>query len=294
MPAYYTHYTCGLLNYRELKKGYLKECIKAAQHAYCIGLAGPDIFFYSIFDTLLSPVTAGSILHVKRSGEFLQNLFMETQKLKGHAKVIAIAYLAGFVGHYELDCACHPLIYSKMDGEHGKRAMGQHFTYEAAVDVYCVRDYLGRKMNDMNPSVFTALSKQEKRVIAMIVTNAFQKTFPKERLTLLNMEQVLSFYKLVTMLIIDRTGCKERLLLRIEEAVFHAPYASPLFINDNLYHVTEKDWQEFKVCFENGKKEFKKILPSLEMALLNRAAHDNFYQALGNKSYHTGQELSGD
>ena len=46
MPAYITHYTCGILNYRDLKDGNVKNRIKSQPHAYCVGLAGPDVFFY--------------------------------------------------------------------------------------------------------------------------------------------------------------------------------------------------------------------------------------------------------
>ena len=291
MPALYTHYTCGLLNYRAMKKGYLKECIRAAEHAYSIGLAGPDIFFYSIPDRATMKESPGSLLHVEKTGEFLQHLFQEISLFKGHAKTIATAYFAGFVGHYELDCACHPIVYEHQDEEHGFKAMGQHFRYEAAMDAYCCETYLNRDMNEMNAAVLTDLTLQEKRVIARMVERAYRHTFPEKKVSNFNMETVLSCYKLVTMLILDPAGWKEKLMLPVEKMIFKCPFASPLFINRNRYDVTEEDWKAFQVCFEQGRGELKKVTPHLERALLNPLVTEAFFDVLGNKSYHTGKPL---
>lgn len=292
MPALYTHYTCGLLNYRSMQKGYLKECIKEAKHAYGIGLAGPDIFFYNFLDAVFLEKTAGSIMHVENCGLFLQNLYLEATKLKGREKIIAVAYLAGFVGHYELDCACHPLVYAQMEDETSKKSMGQHFVYEAAMDSYCCEAYLGKKMKEMNASVITALSHKEKKVIAGIVTNAFEKSFPNQKVSAFNMNIVLSFYKVVTMLILDPKGWKEKLLLPVDKLLFGTRFSTPLFINENRYDITKEQWEEFNVCFQEGLKELKKVTPYLEQALLDLNKRNSFYEVLGNKSYHTGEELN--
>lgn len=291
MPALYTHYTCGLLNYRSMKEGYLKDCIRQAQHAYSIGLAGPDIFFYNFLDSIFMDRTAGSILHVERTGAFLQALFEQIETFKGKDRTIATAYVAGFVGHYELDCACHPIVYAQMDEETGAKSMGQHFRFEAAIDVYCCKYYLNRSMKQMNASVLTALSKREEKVIAKIVTDAYHKVFPEYRVSAFNMHVVLFFYKIVTMLIMDKNGWKERLFLPVEKLIFKAPFATPLFINSNRYHIAEDEWEEFRICFEKGRRDLAEVTPYFEKALTDSSAKEDFYHVLGNKSYHTGETI---
>ena len=46
MPGFTTHYLFGLNSFRELEEPDLVSCIRKFPHAFCMGLQGPDIFFY--------------------------------------------------------------------------------------------------------------------------------------------------------------------------------------------------------------------------------------------------------
>ena len=46
MPGFTLHYLFGVETYRMLSPGVLQDTIHAHTAAYCLGLQGPDIFFY--------------------------------------------------------------------------------------------------------------------------------------------------------------------------------------------------------------------------------------------------------
>lgn len=291
MPAYYTHYTCGLLSYRALTPGHLKRCILEEKRAYSIGLAGPDIFFYSVLDAMSRKCHAGGMMHVTRTGEFLNNLYKEAMKLSEKEKKIGIAYFAGFLGHYALDTNCHPIVYAFQCDEESKQGTGEHFMFEAAMDAYIVKEYLNRDMNEMDAPFLTKLSYRQIKVISKIVTKAFEKTYPEEKLTIANMETVLFFYKVVSILIMDRTGLKEICMKPVEKLLFHTVFATPLFINRNQYGITKEQYMPFREGFEKGVDYFKSLLPKLDAAISSSSQEDvtKLFDAIGNKSYHGGE-----
>ena len=48
MPGFTTHYLFGLNSFRELEEPDLVSCIRKFPHAFCMGLQGPDMFYYSL------------------------------------------------------------------------------------------------------------------------------------------------------------------------------------------------------------------------------------------------------
>lgn len=289
MPAYYAHYIGGVENYKKLEAGVVKESIASHKGVYCFGLAGPDIFFYCIPDMLTGNHKAGSLMHEHRSGSFFQNLFEEVVKQKGEARKIAISYLAGFIGHYELDCNCHPLVYSLIDSENEQKGMGEHFEYEAAMEVYACEHYLKKDMFEMDPLRVIQMNKREKQVLARILCNAYNRTYGAGEISLLYMKQVFFFYRLVSFLIKDDFGLKERFFAPIERTVLGYVVASPLFINSNKYKVTRSDWEVFNDCMERGIREYQALMKPLEAALIDPKKKTSFFVKLGNRSYHTGE-----
>ena len=60
MPGFTTHYLFGLNSFRELEEPDLVSCIRKFPHAFCMGLQGPDIFFYTCRPTFALPEISGS------------------------------------------------------------------------------------------------------------------------------------------------------------------------------------------------------------------------------------------
>lgn len=292
MPAFLTHYSCGVLQYRKLPVSVTESCIGAHRNVYATALAGPDIFFYSVLEFLRPGMTIGRRMHKYRTGEFLRNLYTCAVSFRGEQKHIAIAYFTGFLGHYCLDANTHPLIYKKAYDPSETKALGKHFRYEAAVDAYCCRKYLGRDIRRCGQMSMIRLTRMEKKVIAKLMSSAVRKTYPElgNDPSPRRMYALLNEYYLITGLLIDPSGFREWVFLQLEKLIPGYPLLSPLFINGNLYGIQEKDLSEFVRRFERGGEMFGKLLAAEEKALHDPSFVPEFFRQIGNRSYHTGGE----
>lgn len=288
MPGYSTHYVCGVLAYRKMRKGRIKKCVKRYKHSYAVGLAGPDIFFYSVPD-ILSGHSPGVTLHEEKAGAFLQNMFKESAALAGEERRIAEAYFTGFVCHYMLDASCHPLVYEVAENKDKRLRSARHFMYEGAMDEYACRRYLKRGAADLNSAAAVRPGKQEREVITGLWVKAFRKTYGIE-MSYFHMRTVLFFFRTVSFLVKDKKGRKEKLLGAVEKKLFGFAYVSPLFVNGNTYGFAGSHWQAFDKLFLRGEADFIGAVPFIEKAYNNDKEADRLFGILGSRSYHTGED----
>jgi len=304
MPAYLTHYTCGLLGYHGLSQGDLKRIIRDHACVYNMGLAGPDLFFYSVWEIMTRRVPIGRIIHKYRTGRFLQAMFDKVKGLqrssdpgnssaaeKDTAYETALAYFAGFVGHYCLDSRAHALVYRKCAHQNSSVALGKHFRYEAAMDAMCCERLLNRNIKCSHQMQLLRLTPADRQVISDLLFHALQETYGREvkipskrRLRL-----ILKEYFLISGLITDPTGFKEYLFQKLEKKKPGYPYASPLFINDNRYGLGEDDWQRFYIRFRRGERALERAFSKLSEAVEERygtGREDAFWNEIGSWSYH--------
>lgn len=278
MPAFLTHYSFGVEGYRTLKAdSSLKACIKDHSSAYAVGLAGPDLFFYSVYELLRPGMTIGRIMHKYRTGAFLRALFEAAADLTGENERIALAYAAGFVGHYCLDASAHPLVYRICRAPSERQALGKHFRYEAAMDEMCCRQVLGREIKESGQMSMIRMTWQERRVTASVLSAACRRTYPEEagRLGEGRLRAVLHEYYLINGLLIDPTGFLEWCLQGLEQRTLGYVLASPLFINQNHYSLTEKDWKRFRKRYDRGLRQFVNLLPFMERAVAEAQMQDH-------------------
>ena len=292
MPAYITHYTCGILNYRDLKDGNVKNRIKSQPHAYCVGLAGPDVFFYDFFDLLRPGTSIGTMLHEENTGLFLKNLFLCTNSFAGKQREIALSYYIGFVGHYMLDCNAHPLVY-EVTGNDNKKNLAAHFRYEGAMDVYIAWEFLSRDVEKISAPRLTHLNRTEQVTIKKLLKKALNLTY-KERNLISHLQISINFfcYHLITFLIKDDSGIRERLYGPIEKRLLGFSFSSALFVNDNTYDVTKTDYLMFRERFKQGLQDYKACMKILEDVLQEKTDRQKLFDCIGNRSYHTGEDVS--
>ena len=290
MPALLTHYSCGVLQAGKLHSSVTESCISAHRNVYATALAGPDIFFYSVLECLRPGMTIGRRIHKYRTGEFLRNLYTYAVSFSGEEKNIAIAYFTGFLGHYCLDANAHPLVYKKTYDPSESKALGKHFRYEAAMDAYCCRTFLGRDIRRCGQMSMIRLTGTEKKVTAKLMSLAVRKTYPElgGDPSPRRMRALLNEYFLITGLLIDPSGFREWAFLKLEKLFPGYPILSPLFINGNLYGLKEEDFQQFRRRFDRGGEMFGKLLTAEEKALRDPSCVPEFFRQIGNRSYHTG------
>lgn len=359
MPAYLTHYTCGLMGYRSLPDGELKDIIREHASVYNMGLAGPDLFFYSPLELATEKQPVGRVMHKYRTGKFLQALYGEVQSLKtgrnrtdeaalyrpalpcddgsdngcdfiSHVRLhdrsvirkdnridhrlnngndigsddkklfcsdrqttvertrdyaTALAYFCGFVGHYCLDTRTHALVYKICDHPDSKVALGKHFRYEAAMDAMCCEKLLGRSICDSHQMELLKLSRRDRQVIARVLSGALRKVYGEEIRTpsYARVRAFLKEYYLLGGILVDPTGFKEWLAVNFECFIGLPgfPLASPLFINNNRYGLTDRDWERFYPHFRDGVKALGRAL-----SLVEEGNMQSFWQEIGSWSYH--------
>lgn len=104
MPTTYTHDLFGKLIYKKLPDE-MRKIIRKNGNLYRIGLHGPDILFYHLFDSKVNQL--GVQMHKERARVFFEKGMKTAREKKDEALV---AYLIGFGCHYLLDTCCHPYV----------------------------------------------------------------------------------------------------------------------------------------------------------------------------------------
>lgn len=287
MPAYLTHYACGVSAFRQMEEGTLKHAASMHVQAYSTGLAGPDLFFYAVVRSAGCGMSAGRMIHKYRTGRFLQNLFAQTERLQGEERMIARAYLAGFLGHYCLDTSAHALVYRRCADPSAKKALGRHFRYEAAMDALCCGRVLGRDIRGFNQLGMLRLTGREIKVMSAVLAAAMRDTFGGEEKTpsALRLRLLFREYFILTGLLIDPTGFKEWIFSAAEQRIQGYPLLSPLFINGNRYGLGEKDWEQFYRRFWRGRRMHLLCLNCYGRVIEGRQTREAFFRLIGSRSY---------
>ena len=291
MPAYLTHYACGLMGYRGLPAGKLKNIIKRHPAVYNMGLAGPDLFFYSVWEIVTAKVPIGRVMHKYRTGRMLEALFDETQRLKeegGERYETALAYFCGFLGHYCLDTRTHALVYRICDHPDSSVALGKHFRYEAAIDAMCCEKIIGRPISRSHQMELLKLTGKDKDVIACVLSRAIRRVYGGEMRTpsKRRLKLILHEYYLISGVLFDPTGFKEWIWEKLERIFPGYPLSSPLFINNNRYGLNEGDWDRFQTRFERGRKALSHLLGILSLIIEEDRNAEELLRETGSFSYH--------
>ena len=312
MPAFFTHYLFGRIAYQHMEEGLLKQYVRRHKKVYALGLSGPDIFFYFVPDQLLRE-KPGSVMHEKACGAFLRHMLQEVMLLKGEEQEIGVAYLSGFVGHYELDSYCHPHVYqyiedAAQDGRETSRAVprnkktGIHFRYECAMDYYFLKHYTNKTPSQLKQNKIVHLTRQERKVICRLVAAAYNRTYASPNLSTVSMQMVLGSLRLVMHAIRDKKGRREKIVLPLEQLFYGYPFLTGLFVNDNCYGVEIKEWKIMDNLFRKAMEDYENVIKAMEKVLEEakepggqgengramQKAKKEFYTKLGSRSYHTG------
>lgn len=296
MPAYLTHFACGLMGYRDLPPGTLKNIIRKHAAVYNMGLAGPDLFFYSVLEIVTAKVPVGRVMHKYRTGRMMEALFDETQRMKKEGSgryETALAYFCGFLGHYCLDTRAHALVYRICAHPDSRVALGKHFRYEAAIDAMCSEKVIGRSISRSHQMGLLKLGKEDKDVIACVLSRAMRRVYGEEMHTPSTgrLKLILHEYYLISGLLFDPTGFKEWIWEKLEHIYPGYPLSSPLFINNNRYGLKESDWDRFLPRFERGRKTLDHLLGILSRVIDEDKKDDGIREVSGQKEQHEADRL---
>ena len=205
MPGFTTHYLFGQQTYQLLHNSALKQTIQKNHTVFCLGLQGPDIFFYDLISLILPKKSAGSIAHTADTRTFLRHL-LESPRIfpTDREQQIAHTYILGFIGHYLLDTACHPYIYARSHyGQKTKGYIGSHIRLETDIDTTLLWHYQHRLPSEFHQNESISLSGDQRTVVSTLLYYAFSNTYPGLYITRHRILQAIHAMQLAVRLLYD-------------------------------------------------------------------------------------------
>lgn len=147
--------------------------------ALCAGSEGPDPFFFSFFALPGAPAapTLGSVLHTKKTGDFLVALAKACA-----ADPLTRAYCCGFFAHYATDTTCHPFVYAHSADADGRYSGTLHCTLEHGLETLIYRRRGHATGVPVQMGGFIGLSASDKNAIARALSAAIDAVYPEHAL----------------------------------------------------------------------------------------------------------------
>lgn len=304
MPGYITHNIFGREEFKKISSQNIRKVIRNNRNVFNIGLQGPDIFFYFPGYFLINKKNLGSIMHTRCTGKYINKMLEYVNNTTDEKdKEIAVAYLAGFLGHYSLDRVCHPYIYWKTDRMNMTRDYhSKHVALETDIDYIMCKQFFKRDVSKFPYAEMVRLSRNQLDIISGLLNYALGNTFEYIRFNYEIAYAVLLNFRMIISQIKDKEGNKARYTGKIERKIIGHEYFTPLFIGDN-YKIKNNDpmnigkqkwfnpWKEedirncsFYELIDEASKNYQKLLNTI-----NEPAE--FAKELGNKSFLTNLEL---
>lgn len=314
MPGFTTHYLFGQQTYQLIRDSDLKQTIQKNHTVFCLGLQGPDIFFYDLLSLAIPKKSPGSVAHTANTGKFLKHL-IESPRIFPTDRELKIAhtYILGFIGHYLLDTACHPYIYARSHyGKKVKGYIGGHIRLETDIDTTLLWHYQHRLPSEFHQNESIALSREQRIVVSSLLYYAFSNTYPGLNITRHRILQAIHAMQLSVKLLYDPSGRKKTRVRQIESIFPGYPVLSPLIPSDTLifhkdpcnlanrvwtnpWDIKRRSTESFLELFEKAKLQYGQMLNDLAAYFSSehspreeKAAVKKLLASLGNRCYHSG------
>lgn len=246
MPGFVTHYLFGVDAFKRIDEKYIRKNIKNNHNAFSLGLQGPDVFFYYLPSYFLHGQNIGDLAHRKDTGAFFSYLLESRSLFAGNSTKLLIAdsYIAGFIGHYTLDCATHPYVYGftgydPVKAPKNSEYFGQHAYFETEIDNELLFMKKGLSPSEFRQDGTIMLSPLERHVISKMVTYAYSNTYPAVSVRARHVGQATKWMKLGTKLVHDPSGQKKVLARFVEKIIFDRPFISPMVPSDKYQFVED-------------------------------------------------------
>ena len=241
MPGYMSHYIFGKLEYKKLSQNEIKRAIKDNITVYNLGLQGPDIFFYYPAARFISKKNLGSIMHNSLTGKYIGTMIAYIVKMQDtRERNIAIAYLAGYLGHYSMDVVCHPYIYYKTDYEsHNKFYHSRHVALETDIDYLLVKEYMKKNISRIHYGKIIRMTDEQCSVIAEMLVYACKVTYQDIRFDKRQAVFVIKNMARFINIINDKTGYRKMIVRYLSKIIKFFQKFNQIFINDEYQLIYE-------------------------------------------------------
>ncbi len=306
MPGFTTHYIFGENTLEEMNSSLEKDCLLFHNKVFNLGLQGPDIFFYYFPATLFYSENIGNVIHERNMQEFFRcMLHARRLRIDPYEQDVCDAYISGFLGHYTLDCLCHPYVYyrSHYERDHGKGYFGRHVHLETDMDKEILRYYHGLRPSKFSQHDTIALSLRDKKIIAGLLYDSIHCCFPAVHISRRFILHAINAIILETKLIVDPWGWKKKLIRKVEQHFLGYATISALVPSDTLTfyqdscNISGRKWHnpwDTSLVSQDSVFELLKVgLPVLtrRIHLCYEASYSDLIVDLGNNSYLNGLPL---
>lgn len=322
MPGFKSHYLFGRCTLDSFTPNEYESFIVRYPQSFHIGLQGPDVFFYYLPAWLLHKHNIGNVMHNKDTKRlFLSLIEARNSLLKKDHRLIADAYICGFMAHYTLDCAMHPYIYYRTkNAEHDDKKLydfGLHVFLETDIDNAMLRHYNHIMPTDFAMGDTIKLSVTEHMVISLLLYKAISMTYPNDKVLLYVIRHALSAMSIEANLMQDPSGIKKKCVRSLERIFVGHAVISAMIPSDtvvrykdpcNLRHKTwynpwdkstERNESVYDLIDDNIPLITERIHYYSKAHTLSKHVSEDektsslnkLLESLGNKSYLTGLEL---
>lgn len=296
MPSFWTHFAFALECKSVPPSSEIVEAIACHPHAFHVGMQGPDMFlFYP--PTALRKQRLSTLLHEGSPVRLLTCLWRQAMSAKADDRPIALAYAAGFLGHYCLDSETHPFVYAFSGIERSAQCYTAHNAIEADLNRLIIERVLGKALDELAlPDVYR-LPPEERRVVARMLSRVVECAYGLE-CSPHTVSHALSSVRFCAHLLADRTGRKAK-FTRILEAPLRLPYLSPLFLGMSHFYpdaanLAHKPWRDpytgtlsnadFFALYDAAKRRFAHALSLLPCIF--PSAYSAFFKQFCRRDFH--------
>ncbi len=315
MAGFTSHYRFGVHTFHKMDHGELRDIIRHYHNVFTLGEQGPDLFFFEPTSYIRRKGNPASFAHDMDSGLFVMSLIKHASSISDPTdRKIAIAYSAGFLGHYELDTAIHPYVYGRVDpdGTFTLKTLGHHFLLENDIDSAVYEHATGRPLSSFRMHSVIRLTLHEIRVITSLLYKAYSEIYPSAHAGLFLMYRAVICELLAAFLLSDSTGIKKRLVLRAEKLILGFPFATGIICSkdpapsmDDPFNLKKSPWinpatpdhphnESVPDLFKGARSRYLKDLSLLERYITctdsseSSQIFNRLCSAVGNRSMHTG------
>ncbi len=317
MPGFTSHYLFGIKAYHRLPKGPLRSCISLCHGTYALGEQGPDPFFFSPLSYLIRNNNPANFMHEGGMGRLIIEMAKlgDASRNEDERKCLA-AYIAGLLGHYELDGAVHPYVYGVTDPNitHSPKTLESHFFLENDIDCAALKHIKGLELKNFRMHRVLPLRLGEAGWIANLLAKSCEKVYPALRGGKFVMRSAIWAGKVSIWLLEDPTGRKKGIAESLEKKLFgHAVYSGIVGSADrkpsmadpfNLRHLPWiNPWDKEAInrddvnsLMKAAGKRYLKDLISFEKYYFckdedkKKLLFNKFSETIGNRSLHSGLE----
>lgn len=249
MPAIMTHDFFGKDVYGQL--GALIGPSEEERDAFLLGNQGPDPLFYIILTYRMRPFFhLGSIMHNEKTSKLIAAMREAVDLLDEDERPVGRAYAYGFLCHYSLDRAMHPLVYAQqfaicnagVEGLDEKSGSEVHAEIEREFDEMVLYTKTGETIGTYRPAVEILRASDEVldvigKMYAYVGMKAFGMFPPVDMF-----KCAVKDFRRVQGLFYSPTGRFRSLAVTVETGMLHRPFSFYRSMSHRDRAITESEF----------------------------------------------------